>query len=219
MNRAALLLTGVALFAAAPAEAAPLDWWLTPDQQGQRLYDRGDYAEAARRFTEPARIGAALFAAGDFEGAAAVFGRQAGPEGPYNRGNALIFLGRYDEAIAAFDLALQARPGWREAEENRAIAVARRDALAPPDTDAGGTGGMLGADEIVFDNTGRVANSGEEQVIEAEDEIRDEASLQALWLRRVDTRPADFLAAKFNAQLARDTNTDADDSPPPGDAP
>ena len=217
MNRAPVILLGLALVAPAAALASPLDWFLTPDQQGQRLFERGDYEEAAQKFTEPARIGAALYAAKDFEGAVAVFGRQAGPEGPYNRGNALVFLGRYEEAIVAYDLALQQRPDWREAEENRAIAAARLAALAPPESDAGGTGGQMGADEIVMDDSGRVAASGEEQVIEAEDEVRDEASLRALWLRRVDTRPAEFLAAKFNAQLARDAA--AADAPSPGEAP
>lgn len=199
------------------ARADVMDWWLTPDQQGQRAFDRGDYEEAAKRFTEPARIGAALFAARDFEGAAAVFGRQSGPEGPFNRGNALIFLGRYEDAIASFDAALALRPDWAEAAENRAIALARLEALAPPEDDAGGTGGMLGADEIVMDETGRVSASGEEQVLEAGDAVQDEASLRALWLRRVDTRPADFLAAKFGAQLARQA---PDDGASPGsDAP
>ncbi len=221
MNRPRLpwsiALLGLALLLApAAALASPLDWFLTPDQQGQRHFDRGEYAEAAQKFTDPARIGVALFAAKDFEGAAAVFGRQAGPEGPYNRGNALVFLGRYEEAIAAYDQALAQRPDWREARENRAIARVRLEALAPPESDAGGTGGQLGADEIVMDDSGRVAASGEEQVIEAVDEVRDEASLRALWLRRVDTRPADFLAAKFNAQLARETETAAGPAPEDG---
>jgi Ca-activated chloride channel homolog len=37
--------------------------------------------------------------------------------------------GAYDQAIAAFDRALKLHPGWKEAEENRALAVARRDRL------------------------------------------------------------------------------------------
>lgn len=219
-----LLLMLAGLLVATNTLASPLDWWLTPNQQGQRLYDQGDYAEAAKRFTTPERIGAALFAAKDFEGAAAVYGRQAGPEGPYNRGISLVFLGRYEEAIAAFEAALAQRPNWREAEENLAIAQARLAALAPPEDDAGGTGGMLGADEIVMDNSGRAANSDQEQVIQAGDAVQDEASLRALWLRRVDTRPSDFLAAKFNAQLARDeadlddTSAGSQDAGPPASA-
>ncbi len=178
-----------------------LDWWLTPDQQGQRLLERGEYAEAARRFTTPERIGEALYRAGDFEGAAAAFGRSRSAEGAFNRGNALVLLGQYDEAIASFGTALERRPGWLEAEENLALATARRDALAPPEDDAGGTGGKLGADEVVMDDSGRVASSDQEQVIEAGDQALGEDAMRALWLRRVETRPADFLAAKFAAQL------------------
>jgi Ca-activated chloride channel family protein len=201
----------LAAIVAAPASATDagglVDWWLTPDQQGQRLLDRGEYVEAARRFTTPERIGDALYRSGDFEGAAAAYGRTRTAEGAYNRGNALVFLGRYDEAIESYEAALGIHPGWAEAEENLALAAARRDALAPPESDAGGTGGKLGADEIVMDDSGRVASSEQEQVIDAGDQALGEDALRALWLRRVDTRPQDFLAAKFNAQLAAPEDT------------
>ena len=55
------------------------------------------------------------------------------------------------DAIDAYDRALQFRPAWREAIENRVLAVLRRNRMQPPDDDAGGTGGELEADEIVFD--------------------------------------------------------------------
>lgn len=199
------------------AHAGFLDWWLTPDQQGQRLLEQGEPAAAARQFTTPDRIGAALFEAGDFEGAAAVFGRMRGPKGAYNRGNALIMLGQYEAAISSFDKALQDRPDWREAQENRNIAALRLAALAPPEDDAGGTGGQLGADEIVMDDTGRVAESGEEVVLDANEAIGDEQSMRALWLRRVDTEPGRFLAAKFAAQLSR-SNSD-EKAPESGETP
>jgi hypothetical protein len=41
-----------------------LDLWLTPDQQGQRLYERGEYAEAADAFEDPARRAASYYRAG-----------------------------------------------------------------------------------------------------------------------------------------------------------
>ena len=51
---------------AAPAHAFGLPgdfagWWLTPDQQGQRLASRGQYLEAAEAFRDPARKGAAYY--------------------------------------------------------------------------------------------------------------------------------------------------------------
>ena len=178
------------------------DLWFTPDQQGQRLMDKGEYQQAAGKFTTPEKIGAALFLAGDFENAAAVFGRSASAESGYNRGNALIMLGQYDAAIEAYQIALKKRPRWPEAEHNLQIAKLRKQALAPPDDDFGGTGGMLEADEIVFDESGRVNKSSSEQVIDAADQQLGEDAMRAMWLRKVETRPADFLAVRFNYQLA-----------------
>lgn len=197
------LLTLIFLFQA-PSVVA-LEWadlWFTPDQQGQRFMDQGKYRQAAARFTTPERIGAALFQAGDFEKAASVLGRSASPEALYNRGNAHIMLGEYDAAIEAYQSALSKRPDWPEAEQNLQIATLRKQALAPPDDDYGGTGGMLKADEIVFDQSGRVNKSSSEQVIDAGDQQLGEDEMRAMWLRKVETRPADFLAARFNYQLA-----------------
>ena len=190
------------------AQASPalaLEWadlWFTPDQQAQRLMNRGEFQAAAARFTTPERIGAALFKAGDFASAASVLGRSASAGASYNRGNALVMLGDYDAAISAYRDALARRPGWLEAEQNLNIAMLRKQALAPPDDDYGGTGGMLGADEFVFDQGGRVDKSSSAQVIDAADQRLGEDAMRALWLRKVETRPADFLAAKFNFQLA-----------------
>ncbi len=185
--------------------AVALEWsdlWLTPDQQGQRLMDQGKYRQAADTFTTPERIGAALFQAGEFESAASVFGRSASAEAAYNRGNAHIMLGDYDAAIDAYHTALSKRPAWPAAEQNLQIATLRKQALAPPEDDFGGTGGMLEADEIVFDQSGRVNKSSSEQVIDAADQQLGEDEMRAMWLRKVETRPADFLAARFNYQLA-----------------
>jgi Ca-activated chloride channel family protein len=178
------------------------DLWLTPEQQGQRLYAAGDYATAALSYTDPLRVGTAWYRAGEFERASTAFGQRSSAEAHFNRGNALIMLGRYEPAIAAFELALERRPDWQPASDNRALATIRLARLAPPDDDAGGTGGMLEADEIVFDTTGRVDKAQEEQTVEAAAGLTD-TQLRELWLRRVTTRPADFLRARFAVQLAR----------------
>jgi Ca-activated chloride channel family protein len=187
------------------SSAIAFDWadlWLTPDQQGQRLMDRGEYQQAADKFTTPESIGAALFLAGDFEKAASVLGRSPSAQAHYNRGNAHIMLGDYDAAIEAYQSALSKRPDWPEAEQNLQIATLRKQALAPPEDDFGGTGGQLEADEFVLDDTGRVNKSSSEQVIDAADQQLSEDAMRAMWLRKVETRPADFLAARFNYQLA-----------------
>lgn len=197
---------------AAPAMAFEwLDLWLTPDQQGQRLMDQGKYREAAGKFTSPEQIGVALFMAGDFENAATVLGRSPTAEASYNRGNAMIMQGLYDEAITSYQNALSKRPGWAEAEQNLQIARLRKEALAPPDDDHGGTGGQLEADEFVFDDAGKNKKSPGEEVLEASDQQQNEEAMRAMWLRKVETRPADFLAARFNYQLAVRERDDTED--------
>lgn len=200
---AVLLLLALCVLPTDGRAAGWADWWLLPDQQGQRLFDSGQYAEAATKFENPERRGMAYYRAGDFKNAAAVFGRIQTAEAAYNRGNALVMLGRYEEAIKSYEQALKLQPGWPEAEQNLEIARARKELLAPPESDEGGTGGQLEADEIVFDDTGRVNKSGQEQVVEAGEGLSDD-EMRAVWLRRMQNDPADFLRARFSYQLYRD---------------
>ena len=175
--------------------------WLTPDQQGQRLLDRGNYQEAARRFGDPLHRGQAFYRAGDFKEAAAAFAQMDSPEALFNRGNSLVMLGKYTDAIASYDSALKRRPDWREAQSNRSLADLRRKKLEPPKDDAGGTGGREKPDEFVFDNRPKQSSGRhDEQVVEGGDLSDDQIRL---WLRNVQTKPADFLRAKFAYQLSR----------------
>jgi len=200
----ARILCSVLLFMPGPVMAGSWsNWWFTADQQGQSLYRQERYLEAAEVFETPEYKGAAYFRGGDFESAASVFGRLRSPEAAYNRGNAVLMLGRYDEAIQAYQDALGLRPGWQQAEQNLAIARARKERLAPPQDDAGGTGGQLEADEIVFDDSGRVNKSGSEVTSEGGEEMSDD-EMRATWLRRVQNDPADFLRTRFSYQLYRD---------------
>ena len=177
--------------------------WRSPDRQGEILLEKENYLEAAESFTDPMRRGAALFKAGEFKRALAVFNTVVTTDGMYNRGNCQMMLGKYDAAIALYEKVLTERPDWEPAVTNREIAIARKAALAPPDDDAGGTGGKLGADEIVFDD--RAKNSKSEEIVEGENaEPLSNDEMRALWLRKVQTKPADFLRSKFSYQFQRD---------------
>ena len=56
--------------------------------------------------------------------------------------------------------------------------------------------------------------SSSEQVIDAAEQQQGEDAMRAMWLRKVETRPADFLAVRFNYQLAtrEDTPEDVEDN-------
>ena len=176
------------------------DLWLTPDQRGRLLMRENRFAEAAQAFRDPLWRGAALFRAGDFKAAAQAFAARDTAEGAFDQANALVLLGQYDDALKRYDRALALRPGWPQALNNREIARIRgerRKADGPaadqPD---------LPPDQVVFDNGKK---GGDDATVEGDKAMSDEA-VRALWLKRVQTRPADFLRAKFAYQLQAGPN-------------
>ncbi|MEM9280572.1 MAG: tetratricopeptide repeat protein [Verrucomicrobiota bacterium] len=179
------------------ASTAWMNFWFSPDQQGQRLMMQERPAEAAARFRDPIHQGTAWYRAGEFEKAEQAFARVGTADAEYNRGNCLIFLGQYESAIERFDRALQLRPEWDDAVNNRAIAVARAEATKAEGGDMGDQ--KIGADEIRFDNDQKPGGQDTEV---NEDQAASNQRVQELWLRRMQTRPSDFLRAKFSYQLA-----------------
>ena len=184
-----------------------LTWWslwFTPDQQAQRLLNRGEFRTAAETFRDPLRQGVAWYRAGEFEKAEQAFARSGAPEAEFNRGNCLVMLGKYEPAIERYDRALELRPDFEDAQINRGIARARAKLVERKGGDMGDQ--KVGADEITFDKAKNPG--GQDTETEAAQPLTD-ADMQALWLRRIQTKSADFLKAKFAYQLATE--------PPAGD--
>jgi Ca-activated chloride channel family protein len=171
--------------------------WFTPDQEGRRHFQRGEVTEAAKAFRDPMWQGAAWYRAGEFEKAAQAFARRDTAEAYFNQGNAWLMRGKYDTAITCYDHALEKRSGWKEATENRALATARLKMTEATGGDMGDQ--KIGADKIVFDK--KAKNEGQDTEVAGGKALSDQ-EMQALWLRRVQTRPADFLKAKFSYQQA-----------------
>lgn len=187
----------VAAGALALATAANPDFWSSPDQRGDRSFRAGRFDDAARVYRDPYRRGVALYRAGNFKDAAASFATVATADSEFNRGNALAMLGKYDDSIRSYDRALGLRPGWKEAQENRAIAIVRRDRLRTQGGDA--TQGQVEPDEIAFDKNKR--SPAADEVDMAAGQAPSDEQLRSLWLRNVQTKPADFLRAKFAFQI------------------
>ena len=116
------VLAAVLLAPADPVYA--LDWeglWLRKDQRGQRAMDTRDYEAAAEWFDDPAWKAAAQHRAGNYQAAVDTLEKLDVAQSNYNRGNSLARLGRYHEAIAAYDRTLAELPDHADAKFNREL--------------------------------------------------------------------------------------------------
>jgi Ca-activated chloride channel family protein len=107
-----------------PDPAQALEWkdlWQTPDQQAQQAFRAGNPNEAAERFQNPEWKAAAEYKAGRYGQAARDLEKLDTAAGHYNRGNALANQGQLEQALKAYDRALQLDPGNGDAAYNRKL--------------------------------------------------------------------------------------------------
>jgi Ca-activated chloride channel family protein len=100
------------------------DLWQRPDQQAAKALRAGDYPKAAALAPDAALRGSAEYKRGNYQQALDDFAHVTGSAADYNRGNALARLGRYQDAIAAYDQSLKANPGDADALANKAAVAA-----------------------------------------------------------------------------------------------
>jgi Ca-activated chloride channel homolog len=173
-----------------------MDLWLTPDQQGRYYFQKGDYDRAAERFDDPMWKGLALSRAGKYDDALNEFALSDSAEAWYNQGDALAHLGKYPEAVHAFTEALARRKGWPEAQENLVLVKSlipppkkKEDEREEPAEDT--------PDKVQFDEKGKQGKKTKMQVAEM-----DPKKLAEIWMRNIQTTPADFLRRRFEMQAA-----------------
>jgi Ca-activated chloride channel family protein len=177
--------------------------WITNDQKGYQLFTSKKYLESADVFDDTLYKGASFYKAGEFKKAKAVYMMNSSKEGRYNLGNSHMMLGKYEEAIEAYEIALKIDPNFILAKDNMALAIARQKILDVENDGEQGVG-ALGADEIVYDNTD---NKGQDVTEETSGETSD--SKNANWLDRIQTGPKEFLKHKFSYQYGMQKDKDA----------
>ena len=92
------------------------DWFLTPDQQGWRAFQRKDYAEAAEAFEDPYLRGVALYRSGQYETSAQEMARLGTAESAFLQGMAHLKSRGYRDGVRAFERALEIDPEHEAAQ-------------------------------------------------------------------------------------------------------
>jgi Ca-activated chloride channel family protein len=181
------------LVAPVPAEAAGfMDVWLTQDQQGRLAFERGDFAAAATLFADPMWKGVAMYRAGRFKEAAESLAPLATPDARFDRGNALLRAGSYEEAVAAYQQALQQRKDWLQAQAN--LTIAERLLKMQEDDDDQPQDPNEKPDDVTIDDKGKKGKTGKVDVAEQATEI---------WMKNIVLSPADLMARKFAIEAER----------------
>ena len=177
-----------------------MDLWLTHDQQGRYYYERGDYKKAAAKFEDPLWKGLSLAHAGDYEDALNAFALSDSAEAWYNQGNALAHLGKYPEAVQAYQQALVRRSPWPEAQDNLVLVESLIPKAKPKDKDKNEqeTAPDLPPDKMQFDKKGE---QGKKTLIKM-----DPKKMADIWMRNIQTTPADFLRRRFEMQAAQESH-------------
>jgi len=186
------------------------DLWLTPDQQGRLLLQRGRYREAGRRFEDPMWKGLAYYYAEDFMLAAEYFSRSDSDDALFNEANARAHARDYVRAVNRYDQLLARTPDYPGAARNRqrvqdlideinrlSESQQQEPGVSGEDKELGGDDAIPaeGAEELSWEKAELVQYSAEE--------ILQDPATADMWLRGVQQDPSDFLAIKFSMQLQR----------------
>ena len=171
------------------------DLFLTPNQQGRYAFEKGDFRTAAEHFEDPYWRGISRYRLEDYDEAVNQFALLESAEAYFYIGNCYARLGEYPAAAESYTQALEIRPGFAEAEENRKLVLS----LIEKEKDEEGSEEQVDptfeADEVKFDDKGKKGKEGELDPSLFSDEQKDE-----MWMRNIQTSPADYLRFRFMIQ-------------------
>ena len=105
-------------------QAYAIEWqdlWKTKDQQAQQQFNQQNYSQAAKTFQDPLWQGSAHYKAGDYEKALEAFAQFDSADALYNKGNALAKMQKFDDAIKAYEQALEKDPELIDARKNKQL--------------------------------------------------------------------------------------------------
>ncbi|RLU05190.1 hypothetical protein CS078_06445 [Pseudomonas prosekii] len=185
---AVLLALGVGLQPATAEANSLTDAFFTRDQQGRWAFEHEHFPQAAALFVDPYWKGIAAYHAADYDVALASFARLQTPQAYFYLGNIYVKRFKFDQAIGAYQQALQLQAQFPEASANLALAKALQK-----DTDSAEQNAPeVKPDQIKMD---KAPGKGQSKPVQTEQAASDE-----LWLQNLSTSPAKFLKQKFSLQ-------------------
>ncbi len=95
--------------------------WLSPDQKAMKAFNAGNAKQAADLFEDNDWKAAANYRAGNYEKSNELLASPESSNDYYNKGNVLAKLGNYEDAIKAYDEALNIDPENEDARFNREL--------------------------------------------------------------------------------------------------
>jgi Ca-activated chloride channel family protein len=176
-RRGWLLLLPLVLLPLLPTTARATSWsdlWQRPDQQAAQALRDGDAKRAQQLARDPAWRGAAAYRAGDYAAAAQALPQAPGTDAAYNLGNALAKQGAYQQALAAYDHALQLDPANADAKANRKAVEdwLRRQQQQQPSDQKQHEGRDGSKNQSSAGEQGKAGNQGEKSPSSAQDQAK-----------------------------------------------
>ncbi|MFA9419591.1 MAG: VWA domain-containing protein [Gammaproteobacteria bacterium] len=95
--------------------------WQNQNQRGSLQFEQGAHEQAAELFKNPGWKASSYYRAGDYDEALQYWAEQADESAYYNQGNALAKLDRLDEAVKAYEKALEINPQHQDASYNKKL--------------------------------------------------------------------------------------------------
>ncbi len=193
-----------------------MDLWLTPDQQAQRLFNKGEYKQAAAHYQSPLNRGIAYYYGSEFKLAHSAFMQDGSSQGLYYAASALA---RQREYIAARKL-LQQLSEQEGLDEKLQQDIAHNLKVISGLIDEINQMSKSQADSIDLDQEvsielpddqpqtaeGADENTNQDKMIQQQlsaEQILGDPKLAEVWLKRVEADPSRFLQAKFQIQHNR----------------